>query len=593
MSSFPGFQDTLESIEGNGLSSLDVKGNFTSQQMIFLFEALKRNTSVHSVALDACGVDHECMSHVVSILAQSKTVSSFRLTLSSTFMGTTTSTVLCDMLCVNTSIECLTLCGNDLHATINGMLDLCCRALQHNKTITQVAFSHLVMTRDDVQHLCDALRRHGNVKSLQLNIEFHDAHHAALTIASLITTTTNQNIDTLGLTGTSIDNEFAQIICTNATNLTSLELEGSSMQGKEGDLILFHLLSSTTKLKKLVLGDSQQLTHVSALCEGLKSNTSLTMLDLCGCNLQESGKALGDALRRNKGLCRLDLVLCMLDDEQVEHILSALEVNKTLKHLRLEENPCTSAIASSMRNALLVNDTLAKLNLSEIKLGLDGAVCVAEILQQKTALKSLGLSCTNLCVKGLEAISKALCINQSLQSIELLANKLTDECAPLIRDVLKSNHSLKKLDVGFNRFSPEGFRILFDGMLHNRTLRRFACDRNPLNAESVGLLCQIFETNHNLSKLNFYPLEDGVSQLSRLMESFRSNGSIVAVSGYERHFEQVCVRNRKMHHSTMLSCRALLALRRFRQSYLHAAPRDVVQMIALALWATRSDFVWV
>ncbi len=442
----------------------------------------------------------------------------------------------------------------------------------------------------DVEHLCDALRRRTVETVLRFSGAFQDLNHAALNIGSLIHD--NEHIYCLEMSGhVALDNDCARIICQNAKNLRSLVFGRSSIGGKEGDEIMHHLLMSASKLKKLIVMNSA-LNRVEGLCEGLKVNTMLTKLSLAGCKLEDGGKPLGDALRLNQCLRKLDLEAAMSGDEDLKYIVSALEFNSVLKELRLASNHCTNAIVPSIRKALLVNDTLTDFDISYNDLGSDGAACFAEILKQKTVLKELCLSETNIGVGGLGAIVKALCMNQSLQGINVGSNQLSDHCAPLIRNVLKTNATLKRLNIGFNMFSSDGFRIILDGVLHNRSLQRFSFTRCPFDSQNIAILCQILETTHTLSNMQFYSDLVDQNQLQLIQAAFRDNGSMVSVFGYESSFEEFCVRNRKMHRATLLSCLALLCLRRFRQSSLNVAPREIVQMFALKLWETRSDFVW-
>lgn len=122
-----------------------------------LAEALKNNTSADHFQFDATDLEVECVCLVLLSLAENKTLKSFHF--KSDKLSDSLS-AMSDMLCANTSIEWLTICGEKLDLVIdeNSMLSLG-RGLQQNKTLKTLSFTSMTLRPKEVEHLCDALRR--------------------------------------------------------------------------------------------------------------------------------------------------------------------------------------------------------------------------------------------------------------------------------------------------------------------------------------------------------------------------------------------------------------------------------------------------
>uniref|UniRef100_V5IJV1 Ran gtpase-activating protein n=1 Tax=Ixodes ricinus TaxID=34613 RepID=V5IJV1_IXORI len=97
----------------------------------------------------------------------------------------------------------------------------------------------------------------------------------------------------------------------------------------------------------------------------LEVNETLRDLDLTGCNfIGRATDVLSAALARNTGLHSLVLKKCQLEDEDMEKLAEALEVNRTLRTLNLSHNLQGIRGSSVLCKVLGKNKTLKNLVLS-------------------------------------------------------------------------------------------------------------------------------------------------------------------------------------------------------------------------------------
>ncbi|KAG0247462.1 hypothetical protein BG011_001448, partial [Mortierella polycephala] len=183
--------------------------------------------------------------------------------------------------------------------------------------------------------------------------------------------------------------------------------------------------------------------EVRRLAEMLKTNSTLTILDLYGNSIGYDGaQALAKALMTNKTLTTLDLKDNRIGDNGVQALSEALETNKTLTTLYLKDN----------------------------RIGDNGAQALAEALKTNTTLTTLDLQSNEIWFKGMFAFSEALKTNNTLTTLDLQNNRIGDNVAQALAEVLKTNKPLTILDLKDNRIGDDGAQALAEALKTNTTL---------------------------------------------------------------------------------------------------------------------------
>jgi len=209
-------------------------------------------------------------------------------------------------------------------------------------------------------------------------------------------------------------------------------------------------------------------SNISELAEALKSNRSLKKLDLRRNRFGPAGGvALAGALKVNIALT--DLNLCGGSDlTDIKELAEALKSNRSLSKLNLSYNKFGAAGGVALAGALKVNVALTNLvlfncNLTDIKE-------LAEALKSNRSLSKLDLSGNAFGPAGVAALAGALKVNVALTDLNLGRCYLTD--IKELADALKSNHFLSTLALERNKFGSAGGAALADALKTNATLEQ-------------------------------------------------------------------------------------------------------------------------
>lgn len=120
---------------------------------------------------------------------------------------------------------------------------------------------------------------------------------------------------------------------------------------------------------------------------------------------------------------------------------------------------------------------------------------------------------------------------------------------------------------------------------HNVTLRALDI-RNDYGAGAIISILQTTCGKKSLRKLLLsFPIQPIKELIDLLM---KGNGSLVDCGGF---FKEICDRNREMHIRAQQAVQALRVLRWRKEvgSILQMMPKEVVKMIGIALWNTRTE----
>ena len=285
-------------------------------------------------------------------------------------------------------------------------------------------------------------------------------------------------------------------------SLETLKIDNTGI-GVDDCLALGELLSSSTSLKKLIIGnlDSDANSDYNALppeaveliISGLHHNTTLERLDMSNSHFSPLTIALLASLLENDhtlvclelrncnivldGACQLASTLQELDlrgnligVEGATAFAEMLRTNHTLVNLNLGDCNIDSGGTCQLTSALCTNDTLQKLNLEDNPIGVIGAIAFAEMLRTNHTLVHLSLKRCDIDSKGACQLASALCTNDTLQKLYLKGNPIGVEGATAFAEMLLKNKSLKELNLRDDSMGEEGTRKLIDSLTHNTTV---------------------------------------------------------------------------------------------------------------------------
>lgn len=185
-------------------------------------------------------------------------------------------------------------------------------------------------------------------------------------------------------------------------------------------------------------------TISEAICLG--KTRRLALLDLRGNDrVGDAGaKLLAEGLRTNRTVTTMDLSDCHIGDEGLGHLCEALKVNKTLHTLLLGLNPAISHVgAAKLGETLQQNKTLRAVSLYRCNIGDDGATHLAQALAHNSTLESLTLFNNNIGNDGAQKLLDSLNQNDTLQKLELRCNPIENGMLEQITRMIQLNKDSK------------------------------------------------------------------------------------------------------------------------------------------------------
>ncbi|XP_067833099.1 NACHT, LRR and PYD domains-containing protein 3-like isoform X2 [Heptranchias perlo] len=286
-----------------------------------------------------------------------------------------------------------------------------------------------------------------------------------------------------------------------------LSLQSNKLGDSGGKLLSEALRNPDCKIQKLWLWDNG-LTDSCAkdLVYALSTNRSLTVLNLGGNKLGDSGVKLLSAVLRNPdckiqelGLYGNDLTAC------AEDLVSALSTNWLLTVLKLGDNKLGDSEVKLLFAALRNPDCkIQKLDLAGNGLTDSCTEDLVSALSTNRSLTHLNLNNNKLGDSGGKLLSVALrnpdC---KIQKLCLWDVGLTDSCTEDLVSALSTNRSLTDLNLGNNKLGDSGMKLL------SEALRNPDCKIQKLHLDRVGLtdsctedLVSALSTNRSLTVLS-------------------------------------------------------------------------------------------
>eukprot|EP00158_Paraphelidium_tribonemae_P005522 Partr_v1_DN27383_c0_g1_i3_m46351 putative leucine rich repeat containing 45 len=184
------------------------------------------------------------------------------------------------------------------------------------------------------------------------------------------------------------------------------------------------------------------LKMAKALADAIHNDSLFIKISLADCLLGDDGCiAVCNALKENSTLEILDLRGNNIRADGCLAIAQLIKINSTIRSLSLEWN-CVGIWDNGIKalgDALNLNQHLENLDLRNNKIGPSGGAVIAAGLKSNTVLKSLDLRWNNLGLVGGRCLLDMLKWNQTLLHLELQGNELPDDLARAIEMALERN----------------------------------------------------------------------------------------------------------------------------------------------------------
>ena len=235
------------------------------------------------------------------------------------------------------------------------------KSLQVIHSLKVINFSLNKITSEASNHISSVLMSNPSLESINLS------HNKLRTSGcnSICKAMKNQhhNLKVFNIGCNEIQSEAAHSIAQSLKG--KHELETFSIHGNILDTgittVMSELKSTTKKLKELNLNRSGKINQKAAqkLCQVIRENPLLEMLDISSTQLQKSGAAnIFSALTNNKTLQVLNASYNQIDDVAVEILTHSLSNNFSLRELRLHGNPLSDKV---------IEQVILKINTDNLK----------------------------------------------------------------------------------------------------------------------------------------------------------------------------------------------------------------------------------
>jgi len=127
------------------------------------------------------------------------------------------------------------------------------------------------------------------------------------------------------------------------TNVNELKIARNcsfwSEQPDDFGLALAAVIKSTKSITKIdIKNDDIHEDAIAAIMDALKTNTTVTWLDMSDNFSRGKGEQIGEMIKANKTLTYLNLNVNQLTDEDSQYVLEALEQNTTIKEFTAYNN---------------------------------------------------------------------------------------------------------------------------------------------------------------------------------------------------------------------------------------------------------------
>mmetsp|Transcript_2216 Transcript_2216/g.3492 ORF Transcript_2216/g.3492 Transcript_2216/m.3492 type:complete len:341 (-) Transcript_2216:196-1218(-) len=226
-------------------------------------------------------------------------------------------------------------------------------------------------------------------------------------------------------------------------------------------------IGAKSRLKKLNLSKNYfDVRGFSILANLLSSGpSSLTELNVrdCGAN-DECIVKLCEGMKQNKSLTILDVSHNHFGQDGCEAIAEVLATNTSikLKHLLISECELGPDACVSMIKGLHSNASLEALVIGDNNIGNVGAEAIAAMLKVNVRLKQLDIQENEISDEGMEAIASALKTNRVLNFLGIQWNPISNTAAGPLSEALSGNNILRAIHILGTNIDGEGIKKIMD-----------------------------------------------------------------------------------------------------------------------------------
>ncbi|XP_051959406.1 leucine-rich repeat-containing protein 45 isoform X2 [Xyrauchen texanus] len=214
--------------------------------------------------------------------------------------------------------------------------------------------------------------------------------------------------------------------------------------------------------------DTQE--SVLAQLHDTRTVTGSNRLDLSGQSITvDTCSMLGRVLQNDTIFTEIILSDCMLSEEGVKQLLTGLRSNTTVKVLDLKGNNMRGTGAEALGQLLVRNKVLRRLVLEWNALGMweEGFAIFCEGLASNTSLNQLDLRNNQINHQGAAELCIALKRNTSLQELDLRWNNIGLLGGRSFLEAMNQNRTILKLEMAGNNIPSDTLRAIEQSMNHN------------------------------------------------------------------------------------------------------------------------------
>ncbi|KAL1474011.1 hypothetical protein MTO96_038303 [Rhipicephalus appendiculatus] len=291
------------------------------------------------------------------------------------------------------------------------------------------------------------------------------------------------------------------------------------------------LLRTTSALKNLsiYICPMKRKKQLATIAEALKANTSLTKLSVCSEEVSYSPEPIFAALQTNKTLKELQLQECNIGEFCGQALAKALWKNTSLSSLRITESTISFYSMQMLALVLHVNTTLEEIELSSRELlNYRGIFILCSSLAKNKTLKKLTLGMFRATKQEREALAQTLARNDSYGRVQLcwakpdvngLWNVLTSPTACPEEVCLRDIPGLSKEDLG----------LLLDAIASSERVRTFkALWEGNVQAKGAAF-CEMLKSNRSIRTLDIFIGTGNANLVQDVFRALAENKGITKV----------------------------------------------------------------
>ena len=407
--------------------------------------------------------------------------------------------------------------------TPRGVLDLVSNIIQQRSKLDFVSLLHCLHEADDpfvCQFVYNLIRKELNLSCMVLS------PLACLSLGNFLSLVNTADLS-IDLSYCSIGDLECKFLtrglfkCLNTDSMGTIqfELEYNNIH-EEGAGHIGHFLRNTAIVRKLNLsGNGIGGSGLKSLCEGLTTNTSLSVLYMRNCSMQvsdDNGPMLCEMLSTNCCLKVLSLTGNPIRADGLKFLCHGLLTNTSLTDLyviKCSIDNISEESGSALAKMLSENCTLTTFSLFQNSIGEDGLTYICKGLSRNTALIELNLSACSVSISEANGppLISALRNNRTLEVLNLSDNsELSDSGCDYITTALKDNASLRVLQLNNCNLTNRGVENLCVGINNTYIEELYLHGNRRLHTAGVRKLADNLTTQARLRVLSLPLYSDTV-----------------------------------------------------------------------------------